>query len=209
MVALVMLIAASGVIKNGKALIESESTAAVVETPALPSAPAPVVTAIPASTAQPSEKLPFVGRQSFNFDGGNGTGLAITPLDNGHVRVETIGTTGSSVDYEGPFTNPLRISKESGLLFKDNMVFMTDGRLSRQVARRRDRTALQNYSLRKRLAYPSNELTCRACRQQCDHLAIQRVRKPVRRRGPAKYLFWSPTEIRGTERLTQSNPSTS
>jgi hypothetical protein len=32
------------------------------------------------------------------------------------------------VDYQGPFTNPLRISSESGLLFKDNMVFQTDGK---------------------------------------------------------------------------------
>ncbi|MDB5937235.1 MAG: hypothetical protein JWQ01_4579 [Massilia sp.] len=125
-IALVILVGASAVIKNGKAITESDSTAAVAPTTALPSAPAPAVAAIPSIPAQPSEKLPFSGRQSFNFDGGSGTEKAITPLGNGRVRVETLGPSGSSVDYEGPFTNPLLFKNESGLLFKDNKVFLTD-----------------------------------------------------------------------------------
>lgn len=125
--AAVMLLAMAGasvVIKNGRDFVESASAAAMAATPD------PVETAVePApDAAAPIVTLPFAGSQSFNFEGGSGTGKTITALPNGHVRVESLGTRGKSVDYEGRFTNPLRISAGHGLLFKGNKVFLTDGR---------------------------------------------------------------------------------
>lgn len=121
---LVILVGASALVKNGKSFTESDSVVTAVETPA---PMLETVPAVPATEATPFEKLTFSGRQSFNFMGGNGTEQVITALANRRVRVESLGTTGSSVDFEGPFTNPLRINSDYSLLFKENKVFMTDG----------------------------------------------------------------------------------
>lgn len=59
--------------------------------------------------------------------GGNGTEQSIVIQHNGQARVESHGSTGSSVDYEGDFTNPLRFASGSGLFFKDTKVFLLKG----------------------------------------------------------------------------------
>lgn len=51
--------------------------------------------------------LPFVGKRRFNFSGGSGTAEFITIQSNGHTVVESCGSE-CSIDFEGPFTNPLK-----------------------------------------------------------------------------------------------------
>jgi hypothetical protein len=57
--------------------------------------------------AQASADLPFVGKRRFNFSGGSGTAEFITIQSNGHTVVESCGSE-CSIDFEGPFTNPLK-----------------------------------------------------------------------------------------------------
>ncbi|MGL5596699.1 MAG: hypothetical protein ACRDDA_00925 [Aeromonas sp.] len=68
--------------------------------------------------------LPFIGKRSFNFEGGTGTDRYITIEPNGQTRVEMCGASlmgdngefqepSCMVVYNGPFTNPLKM--ESGL----------------------------------------------------------------------------------------------
>ncbi len=73
----------------------------------------------PTSTPQ----LPFVGKRSFDFMGGSGTGYSIQIEASGHTTVTQDGTQQSSVEYRGPFANPLRMGASGGLLFKDGKVF--------------------------------------------------------------------------------------
>lgn len=51
--------------------------------------------------------LPFVGKRRFNFSGGSGTAEFITIQSNGHTVVESC-CSECSIDFEGPFTNPLK-----------------------------------------------------------------------------------------------------
>lgn len=106
--------------------------------------PASVASAThPAGTAQPTVQpaaftppanedtagasLPFSGRRTFNFMGGNGTENAISIDAGGQTRVESLGTTGSSVDYEGQFSNPLVLQDGGALLFRDGKVYLMKG----------------------------------------------------------------------------------
>ena len=57
--------------------------------------------------AQARADLPFVGKRRFNFSGGSGTAEFITIQSNGHTVVESCGSE-CSIDFEGPFTNPLK-----------------------------------------------------------------------------------------------------
>lgn len=57
--------------------------------------------------AQARTDLPFVGKRRFNFSGGSGTAEFITIQSNGHTVVESCGSE-CSIDFEGPFTNPLK-----------------------------------------------------------------------------------------------------
>ncbi|MBP0603416.1 hypothetical protein J8I01_12950 [Aeromonas sanarellii] len=57
--------------------------------------------------AQARADLPFVGKRRFNFSGGSGTTKFITIQSNGHTVVESCGSV-CSIDFEGPFTNPLK-----------------------------------------------------------------------------------------------------
>jgi len=90
------------------------------------SAPPPAF-AGPVAAATPAD-LPFVGRRIFNFDGGNGTEKSITISANGHATLESHGSSGKSVDFDGAFSNPLRVDKESALLFRGHAVFLMDGK---------------------------------------------------------------------------------
>lgn len=97
-----------------------------------PISSAPVQSAMPAVTAQPStvETLPFIGNKSFNFDGGEQTIKLITIKRDGTVVLkEPSGGEGIdqkfAVSYKGKFTNPLTLSKADGsaALFKDGKVY--------------------------------------------------------------------------------------
>jgi hypothetical protein len=78
-------------------------------------------------TAQTQENsptpLPFVGTRRFNFLGGSGTGQSITIASDGHTIVQLHGTIGSSVQYSGPFTNPIVLQSGQRLLIQDNQVY--------------------------------------------------------------------------------------
>lgn len=82
----------------------------------------------PATSQEPVEAAPpFVGKRMFNFMGGNGTQNAIVIDANGQARVESLGTTGSAVDYEGPFVNPLPFQDGRALLFRGGEVHLLKG----------------------------------------------------------------------------------
>jgi hypothetical protein len=69
-----------------------------------------------------SEKLPFIGTRFFNFDGGSGTGRSLTIQADGIAIVKLHGTTDTSVEYSGKFSNP--ITQNGGrLLLKDEKIY--------------------------------------------------------------------------------------
>lgn len=70
-----------------------------------------------------SNDLPFVGTRSFNFWGGTGTGQTITIEADGTTIVELHGTQRSSLQYQGQFTNPIRLEDGSGLLLLDGKIY--------------------------------------------------------------------------------------
>jgi hypothetical protein len=104
----------------------TSTTATVAASTPVP-ATAPVAAPITEAPPAPATQLPFVGKRSFNFAGGNGTGETITIEEDGHTKVEFNGSMNTSVDYEGPFTNPIREGNGSGLLFKDQKVYQMSG----------------------------------------------------------------------------------
>lgn len=81
----------------------------------------------PANEDNAGAALPFSGRRTFNFMGGNGTENAISIDAGGQTRVESLGTTGSSVDYEGQFSNPLVLQTGGALMFRDGKVYLMKG----------------------------------------------------------------------------------
>lgn len=101
---------------NGSPLISHAQSTAVSTSPG-PGGKSPSVVAA----------LPFVGKRTFNFDGGNGTEKSITISEDGHAHVETYGSAGTFVDFDGAFSNPLRMDKTGSLLFKGNSVFLMNG----------------------------------------------------------------------------------
>lgn len=95
------------------------------------SAPAPsskpAVSASPASLTT-AVTLPFIGKKSFNFDGGEQTVTLITIKSDGTVILkEPSGGEGIdqkfAVSFQGKFTNPIQRKDGTGLLFKDGKVF--------------------------------------------------------------------------------------
>lgn len=131
LVIMAILAAASALIKNGGLVVQSEmkeTAAALPQTTAPASVPAP--SAKPADSTPPG--LPFVGKRLFNFAGGSGTGRSISIRADGFTRVESYGTAGSTVDYEGPFSNPIREATGAGLLFRDGRLYLTmDGEIEK------------------------------------------------------------------------------
>lgn len=67
--------------------------------------------------------LPFVGTRYFNFLGGTGTGQTITIERDGTTIVELHGTQGRSVQYQGQFSNPIRLEDGSGLLLIEGKIY--------------------------------------------------------------------------------------
>lgn len=131
MVIMTILAAASALIKNGGFVVQSEKKETVAALPqTVAPAPAPAPSVKPADSTPPG--LPFVGKRLFNFAGGSGTGRSITIRADGFTRVESYGTSGSTVDYEGPFSNPIREATGAGLLFRDGRVYLTmDGEIEK------------------------------------------------------------------------------
>lgn len=121
---LVILAGASILIKNGQSVVASADAEVAQGEVAAPapenSAPAPDTT------------LPFVGKRTFNFSGGSGTGQTIAISEDGRAVVEFVGMQGSSTEYDGPFSNPLQMSDGSGLLFQDGKVYqMSNGAIAK------------------------------------------------------------------------------
>lgn len=95
---------------------------------ALPDAAAAQPRAEPADTASaPATAAPFEGKREFNFMGGNGTQYAIVIGPDQQTRIEFIGTTGSLLEYEGPFRNPVPLKDGTSLLFTGGRVQLMRG----------------------------------------------------------------------------------
>ncbi|MFM4995573.1 hypothetical protein [Aeromonas sanarellii] len=76
---------------------------------------------VPQTAQQGNQRLPFIGKRSFNFAGGSGTERYITIRQNGQTMIESCGASlmddsgnfqepSCSVDWKGPFATPLKTS---------------------------------------------------------------------------------------------------
>jgi len=78
-----------------------------------------------------SQKLPFIGERTFNFDGGSGTERYIKIKKDGYTIVGSCGAPGLAlegedncyVDYKGKYSNPLIIKKDEKLLIHENKIY--------------------------------------------------------------------------------------
>lgn len=68
--------------------------------------------------------LPFVGVRSFNFAGGFATGETIEIRADGHVLVQSHGTSGDTTEYSGPYVNPIPLSSDQALEIKGKNIFL-------------------------------------------------------------------------------------
>ena len=111
-----------------------DTPVAEASAPAIPaSAPAQDTQAVAAQDVAPPATpvaeptivdVPFIGKRTFNFDGGNGTQRTAEIDPHAIVRVHYVGSTSSSLDYEGPFTNPLPLTDGSALKFENGQVYL-------------------------------------------------------------------------------------
>lgn len=60
-----------------------------------------------------STKLPFTGKSFFNFYGGTGTQQSITISQSGLTRIESYGTSGTFIEYEGPYSNTIKTKSQT------------------------------------------------------------------------------------------------
>jgi hypothetical protein len=100
--------------------------APVQEAAPQPAAPTPDAVESPAApvSGPATVEVPFIGKRTFNFDGGNGTQRTIEIDEQAMVRVHYVGTTSSSLDYEGAFSNPLPLKDGSALKFENGQVYL-------------------------------------------------------------------------------------
>ena len=71
--------------------------------------------------------LPFIGKRFFNFAGGSGTEYTIIIHPNGGTKVELHGTSDSSTEFEGIFSNPLPLANRfNSLLIKDDRIYLLE-----------------------------------------------------------------------------------
>lgn len=104
--------------------VEQEPVQEAIQPVILPSEP--IQEQLESDTTNP----PFIGKRSFNFMGGTGTGYSITISQNGNTVVMSITTEGSYIIYEGPFTNPILYNESEGILLKDGKVYsITDDKV--------------------------------------------------------------------------------
>lgn len=122
---MLVLCGLSVLVKNGREVIESPNNAVAVSENNVTTDPASSAPVAKTSTSKPV--LPFVGKRYFNFYGGSGTGRRISISPDGAVVLEALGSEQSSVEYQGPFSNPLRTGGDSALLFKDSKVYPMTG----------------------------------------------------------------------------------
>lgn len=119
MAVIVLISAVSGIlVKNGKEFVkDTESAKHENDSP-------PSTASQNESSPVPSEQsqLPFTGKRMFNFSDGNGTAETIEIQADGHTKVEFAGSMQSVVEYEGPFSNPIRMS-EYDLFIQGNMIY--------------------------------------------------------------------------------------
>ena len=73
--------------------------------------------------SQAPSALPFIGRRSFNFLGGSGTGQSITIEPDGTTTVERHGTANRAIEYRGRFSNPLWLNDQQGLLIEGSQIY--------------------------------------------------------------------------------------
>lgn len=87
---------------------------------------------VPQTAQQGNQRLPFIGKRSFNFAGGNGTEEFITIQKNGLTVIESCGASlmddkgnfqapSCSVNWKGPFTTPLKTSSAIYRVEKDRI----------------------------------------------------------------------------------------
>ncbi|MDD4929905.1 MAG: hypothetical protein PHP85_11560 [Gallionella sp.] len=142
---LVVLAVASILIKNGKSVIETnqnETAASVV--------PAPIGSS-GENASSPNSQIPFIGSRTFNFDGGSGTGQSVTIKENGRTLVQSYGTSGTFVDYEGFFSNPINLTNGTGLLFKNDKIYLLSKGVIEKGCKEEGRECVANL-------YPSEEI---------------------------------------------------
>jgi len=60
-----------------------------------------------------AQKLPFIGKRSYNFMGGSGTGQTIEIRKDGTMEIWLHGTSDSEKLYEGSFVTPLQIYSDT------------------------------------------------------------------------------------------------
>ncbi|WP_429209956.1 hypothetical protein [Aeromonas veronii] len=86
----------------------------------------------PQTAQQVAQPLPFIGKRSFNFAGGNGTERYITIQQNGQTVIESCGASlmddngnfrepSCSADWKGPFAIPLKTSSAIYRVEKDRV----------------------------------------------------------------------------------------
>ncbi|WP_338648956.1 hypothetical protein [Pseudomonas sp. ML2-2023-3] len=77
----------------------------------------------PEPKAKNSTTLPFTGKSFFNFYGGTGTQQSITINQSGLARIESYGTSGTFIEYEGPYSNTIK-TKSQTLKIDDNQIYL-------------------------------------------------------------------------------------
>ncbi|MFM4742553.1 hypothetical protein ACEUDH_02930 [Aeromonas dhakensis] len=88
--------------------------------------------AAPQTAQRGKQPLPFIGKRSFNFAGGNGTERYITIQQNGQTVIESCGASlmddngnfqdpSCSVDWTGTFATPLKTSSAMYRIEKDRI----------------------------------------------------------------------------------------
>ena len=79
-------------------------------------------------TTSKTEDLPFIGRRTFNFYGGSGTTQVITITNGGSTTIETVGRESSTIEFSGPYKNPIAIpNTDTAYYIENNEIFYTTG----------------------------------------------------------------------------------
>lgn len=88
----------------------------------MPAQEAEVVEAVPAEFSSISE-LPFIGKKTYSFFGGNAVEESIKIDSDGHTKIETCGRENCTTSYEGPFSNPIFFG-DGGILIKNGKIHL-------------------------------------------------------------------------------------
>lgn len=107
--------------------LETNETAPAVETPS---------PEMHTNTSQ--QQLPFIGKRTYSFYGGNASINTISIDKTGHTIIQLCGRENCETEYEGNFENPIKIVAQaygstSLLSFKGNKVSLLDANGEAQV----------------------------------------------------------------------------